>query len=51
VTAMPEAGEVFEVHWVTLTQALVGIDSGEYSDGKTGLGIFKAARALRSGQA
>ncbi len=44
VTAAPEAGEVFEVHWVALAQALARIDSGEYSDGKTCLGILKAAR-------
>jgi ADP-ribose pyrophosphatase len=42
-----EAGEVFEVHWVPLEQALALVDSGEIEDGKTGFGLLKAARYVR----
>lgn len=46
VTAEPEAGEVLEVHWVPIAEALQRVHSGEYADGKTGLGLFKAVAVL-----
>ena len=39
-----EDGEVFEVHWVGLEEALSWIDAGKIDDGKTGYGLMKAAR-------
>ena len=46
VTATPESGEVFEVHWVEFAAALQRVQDGEYNDGKTGLGLCKAAACL-----
>ena len=43
-----EDGEVFEVHWVPLEEALGWIDSGRIEDGKTGFGLLKAARYVSS---
>lgn len=42
----PEDGEVFEVHWIPFEQALERVHSGEYSDGKTCLGLLKAQYRL-----
>jgi ADP-ribose pyrophosphatase len=39
-----EDGEVFEVHWVALEEALSWVDVGKIDDGKTGYGLMKAAR-------
>ena len=43
-----EAGEVFELHWVALGEALGWVDDGRIEDGKTGLGLLKAARYVAS---
>lgn len=40
-----EAAEVIEVHWLDLEQACTSALNGEYSDGKTALGLLRA-RAL-----
>lgn len=45
-----EDGEVFEVHWVPLDEALRRVDSGEIDDGKTGFGLLKAGRYVASGE-
>jgi 8-oxo-dGTP pyrophosphatase MutT (NUDIX family) len=45
-----EDGEVFEVHWVPLDEALRRVDSGEIDDGKTGFGLLKAWRYVASGE-
>jgi ADP-ribose pyrophosphatase len=42
----PEAGEVFEVHWVPFEAAVAQVHSGEYTDGKTCLGLLKAQQRL-----
>jgi ADP-ribose pyrophosphatase len=42
----PEAAEVFEVHWVPLQDAVARAYSGEIEDGKTCLGLLRAAHAL-----
>lgn len=44
VPSAREAGEVFEVHWIALDQAIDWVDSGVIEDGKTGFGLLKAAR-------
>lgn len=44
VSAAPEAGEVFEVHWIDFEEALAWVDLGKIDDGKTGFGLMKAAR-------
>jgi ADP-ribose diphosphatase len=41
--AAPEAGEVFELEWWPLSQAVERARSGELSDGKTIIGILRAA--------
>jgi len=41
--AAPEAGEVFELEWWPLQQAVERAHSGELSDGKTIIGILRAA--------
>lgn len=46
VAAALEAGEVLEVHWIDLALALQRVHSGEYSDGKTAVGLFRAAAML-----
>lgn len=43
-----EQGEVMEVHWVDFDAALRRVHSGDIEDGKTGLGLFKAAEVLRT---
>lgn len=45
-----EDGEVFEVHWLPLDEALQRVDNGEIDDGKTGFGLLKAARYVASGK-
>ena len=42
----PEAAEVFEVHWMPLAEAIGRVHSGEFSDGKTCLGLLKAQHRL-----
>ncbi|MCU0758753.1 MAG: NUDIX hydrolase [Steroidobacteraceae bacterium] len=42
----PEAGEVFEVHWIPFEVAVGRVHSGEYTDGKTCLGLLKAQHRL-----
>ncbi|MBK7251055.1 MAG: NUDIX hydrolase [Gammaproteobacteria bacterium] len=44
--AMPEDHEVFEVHWVPLATARQQALSGELRDGKTVLGILRAATRI-----
>lgn len=48
-TLAREAAEVIEVHWLDLEQACRSALNGEYSDGKTALGLLRA-RALLAGQ-
>lgn len=43
-----EAGEVFDIHWVPLDEALRWVDDGRIDDGKTGFGLLKAARYVSS---
>lgn len=43
VAAAPEAAEVMEVHWVPLSEALQRAASGDITDGKTALGLWRAA--------
>jgi 8-oxo-dGTP pyrophosphatase MutT (NUDIX family) len=47
----PETGEVFEVHWIALETAVERVHAGEYTDGKTCLGLLKAHHRLRGGKA
>lgn len=42
----PEEAEVFEVHWVAFETARERALSGEYRDGKTCLGLLRAAARL-----
>jgi len=46
VGAAPERDEVFEVHWVALAAACERALAGDIRDGKTALGLLRAARAL-----
>jgi len=41
-----ELGEVLEVHWVKLDEALEKIHTGEISDAKTCVAFFRAAKIL-----
>lgn len=45
----PEAAEVFEVHWVPLDEAVARVYAGDIADGKTCLGLLKAAHRLSAG--
>jgi 8-oxo-dGTP pyrophosphatase MutT (NUDIX family) len=47
----PEAGEVFEVHWIPLATAVARVHSGEFTDGKTCLGLLKAWQRLQAPEA
>ena len=47
----PEAHEVFEVHWVSLARARERALSGEIRDGKTAIGLLRAAWHLGRGRA
>jgi len=40
----PEEHEVFEVHWLPFTDALTMARSGELRDGKSIVGVFRAAQ-------
>ena len=46
VSAAPEAGEVFEVHWIPLEEAVARVHSGEFTDAKTCIGLLKAQHRL-----
>lgn len=46
VPARPEEHEVLEIHWKPLTEALQMAQSGEIRDGKSLVGIFRAAARL-----
>ncbi|HTV51068.1 MAG TPA: NUDIX hydrolase [Steroidobacteraceae bacterium] len=46
--AAPEANEVFEVHWVSLHEACERALDGDIRDGKTALGLLRAAHQLRA---
>jgi ADP-ribose pyrophosphatase len=46
--AQPEASEVFEVRWIALDRALALAMKGEITDGKTVVGLARAAARLRS---
>lgn len=41
VQATPEADELFEVHWLPLTEAFRMCDSGDIEDAKTLIGLFR----------
>ena len=43
----PESNEVFEVHWVPLEEACARALDGDIRDGKTALGLLRAAHQLR----
>jgi ADP-ribose pyrophosphatase len=47
VPPAPEEHEVFEVQWLPLADATARAASGGYRDGKTLVGLFWAAEALR----
>lgn len=44
----PEAHEVFEVHWRPFKEVLAMARSGELRDGKSLVGVFRAAHALNA---
>ena len=46
--AQPEASEVFEVRWIALERALAMAMKGGIADGKTVVGLARAAARLRS---
>lgn len=46
VPAKPEEHEVLEIHWKPLTEALRMAQDGEIRDGKSLVGIFRAAARL-----
>ena len=46
--AQPEASEVFEVRWIALERALALALKGDISDGKTVVGLARAAARLQS---
>lgn len=50
-THAPEEGEVFEVHWIPLDEAIEKVHAGEFTDGKTCLGLLKAERRLAGQEA
>jgi 8-oxo-dGTP pyrophosphatase MutT (NUDIX family) len=43
-TALPEANEVLEVHWVSFAEACARALSGDIRDGKTIVGLLRAAQ-------
>lgn len=49
VPARPEANEVFETHWTGLDEARLRALSGEIRDGKTALGLLRAAWRFAAG--
>ncbi|HEY4647409.1 MAG TPA: NUDIX hydrolase [Steroidobacteraceae bacterium] len=46
--ACPEAGEVFETQWLPLEQALALALAGDITDGKTVVGLARAAERIKS---
>ncbi len=46
--AAPESGEVFEVHWVPIAEAMQWIIEGVINDAKTALGIVRALYRVRA---
>jgi 8-oxo-dGTP pyrophosphatase MutT (NUDIX family) len=42
--AAPEPNEVFEVHWIAFADAVTRAIDGDIRDGKTALGLLRAAR-------
>jgi ADP-ribose pyrophosphatase len=48
VTAHPEAGEVFEIRWLALERALALAHAGKIIDGKTVVGLTRAAVQLKA---
>ena len=46
-SAAPEASEVFESRWVALEEALARALDGDITDGKTVIGLCRAANRLR----
>ena len=46
VAAAPEEHEVLEVHWMPLPEAVAMAADGRITDGKTLVGLFRAAHAL-----
>ena len=46
--AAPEANEVFEVHWIAFAEACERALAGDIRDGKTALGLLRAAHRLRN---
>lgn len=49
--AAPEPSEVFEVHWIPFEQACLRAATGEIRDGKTALGLLRAAHWRRLNRA
>jgi 8-oxo-dGTP pyrophosphatase MutT (NUDIX family) len=49
-SAERESGEVFEVHWIPLEEALSWVDIGKIDDGKTGYGLMKTARYVNQNE-
>jgi ADP-ribose pyrophosphatase len=47
VSAAAEEHELFEVHWVPLTEALVRAAAGDINDAKTVVGLFRAVGRLK----
>jgi hypothetical protein len=43
----PEEHEVIEVHWLPFTDVLRMADSGELRDGKSCVGVYRAAAHMR----
>lgn len=48
LAAQPETHEVFEVHWLALDAVVAMANSGKLRDGKSLVGIFRAASLLQS---
>jgi ADP-ribose pyrophosphatase len=48
VPARPEASEVFEIRWLPLDRALARALAGEITDGKTVVGLARAAARLKA---
>jgi ADP-ribose pyrophosphatase len=47
VEATPEEHEVIEVHWKPFDEALAMAHSGEIQDGKSLVGLFRAAALIK----
>jgi ADP-ribose pyrophosphatase len=47
VASVPEDGEVFQVEWWPLEEAVAKALSGELTDGKSIIGILRAAARLK----